>query len=224
MSVMRAEYVDEVGRFELPVRRASATSVHNGADDASMEAQRDHFDELVQAARHGDQEAVADLFTELHPRLVRFLRARSGHDAEDLAGEVWMAVAKRIEHFEGDWDDFRKWFFAIARRRVADHHRSDRRRRTILEANLVDGFPTAGHGSDEPALDRLSGERAATLVASVLSPEQAEVVLLRVLGDLDADQVGAIMQRSPGWVRVTQHRALRRLAGHFSDWGAVVSS
>ncbi|MEY2754142.1 MAG: hypothetical protein RJB65_500, partial [Actinomycetota bacterium] len=40
----------------------------------------------------------------------------------------------------------------------------------------------------------------------------AEVVLLRVLADLDAESVARIMGRSAGWVRVTQHRALARLA------------
>ena len=46
----------------------------------------------------------------------------------------------------------------------------------------------------------------------MLSGDQAEVLLLRVLADLDVDQVAAIMQRSPNWVRVTQHRAVRTLA------------
>jgi RNA polymerase sigma-70 factor (ECF subfamily) len=166
---------------------------------------------------------VAELFAELHPRLLRFLTARSGRAGDDLAGDVWMAVAKTIDRFDGDWDDFRKWFFTIARHRVADHHRNDSRRRAILEAAVFDERSTADRGSDEPALDQLSGEQAAKLIASVLSAEQAEVVLLRVMGDLDADQVAAIMQRSPGWVRVTQHRALHRLATHFRDWAAVTS-
>jgi RNA polymerase sigma-70 factor (ECF subfamily) len=67
---------------------------------------------------------------------------------------------------------------------------------------------------DEPeteALDKLSGQQAANLIDSMLSGDQAEVLLLRVLADLDVDQVASIMQRSPNWVRVTQHRAVRTL-------------
>ena len=198
---------------------------HGSEDASSRGVGRGHFDAVVAAARRGDEQAVTDLFTELNPRLVRFLRARSGQAGDDLAGEVWVAVAKMIEQFDGDWDDFRRWIFAIARRRVAGHHRSDYRRRAILEASAFeDRSTTSDYGSDQPALDRLSGEQAVTLIASVLNAEQAEVVLLRVLGDLDADQVGAIMNRSPGWVRVTQHRALRRLATHLTDSGATVAS
>jgi RNA polymerase sigma-70 factor (ECF subfamily) len=69
--------------------------------------------------------------------------------------------------------------------------------------------------NDEPdteALEKLSGQQAANLIDSVLSGDQAEVLLLRVLGDLDVDQVASIMQRTPNWVRVTQHRAVHTLA------------
>jgi RNA polymerase sigma-70 factor (ECF subfamily) len=45
-----------------------------------------------------------------------------------------------------------------------------------------------------------------------LSDEQLEVVLLRVVGDLDASQVAALLGRTENWVRVTQHRAVQRLA------------
>ena len=62
------------------------------------------------------------------------------------------------------------------------------------------------------AIANLSGQQAVAIVTELLSGDQAEVVLLRVLGDLDAAQVAAIMGRTENWVRVTQHRALRRLA------------
>jgi RNA polymerase sigma-70 factor (ECF subfamily) len=41
---------------------------------------------------------------------------------------------------------------------------------------------------------------------------QAEVVLLRVLAGFSAEDVAEMTGRSPGAVRVLQHRALRRLA------------
>jgi RNA polymerase sigma-70 factor (ECF subfamily) len=53
-----------------------------------------------------------------------------------------------------------------------------------------------------------------------LTPDQAEAVLLRVVGGLSVAETGRIMQRSPGTVRVLCHRALRRLAAHY-DEGAV---
>jgi RNA polymerase sigma-70 factor (ECF subfamily) len=170
------------------------------------------FNEVIAGARSGDPRAIEELFRELQPRLLRFLRSQESRVADDLAAEVWLAVATGISRFDGDWSDFRAWVFAIARRRLADYRRTAVRRRT----DVVD-VETLGrlHADDSPeneALDRLSGQQAATLITSVLSGEQAEVLLLRVLADLDVEQVASIMQRSPNWVRVTQHRAVRTLA------------
>ncbi len=170
------------------------------------------FDEAIAGACRGDRRAVEELFHELQPRLLRFLRSQESRVADDLAAEVWLAVATGISRFDGDWADFRAWVFAIARRRLADYRRTAVRRRT----DVVDVEVFASHQArdvpENEALDKLSGQRAATLITSVLKGEQAEVLLLRVLGDLDVEQVASIMQRSPNWVRVTQHRAVRTLA------------
>ena len=170
------------------------------------------FGEVIDRVRGGDRYAVEELFGEIQPRLLRFLRSQESRFADDLAAEVWLAVAGGVSRFEGDWDDFRAWIFAIARRRLADHRRTAVRRRTDVVA--VEDFEDhrADDTTEDTALDKISGQQAAALVSAVLSGDQAEVLLLRVLADLDVDQVAAIMQRSPNWVRVTQHRAMQTLA------------
>jgi len=170
------------------------------------------FGEVIDRVRAGDRRAVEELFGEIQPRLLRFLRSQESRFADDLAAEVWLAVAGGVARFEGEWDDFRAWIFTIARRRLADHRRTAARRRT--EPVAMDGFED--HAScdttEDTALDKISGQQAAALITTVLDGDQAEVLLLRVLADLDVERVAAIMQRSPNWVRVTQHRALRTLA------------
>ncbi len=168
--------------------------------------------DLVAAIADGQSHAIEEMFGEMQPRLLRFLRSQEPRAADDLAAEVWLAVAGGISRFDGDWSDFRAWVFSIARRRLADHRRTAVRRRT----DVVDMHTFEDHRADDApedeALDKMSGQQAAALITSVLSGDQAEVLLLRVLADLDIDQVAAIMQRSPNWVRVTQHRAVRTLA------------
>lgn len=169
------------------------------------------FEAVLVAAAAGDGRAVEALFRELQPRLLRFLVAQEPRVADDLAAEVWLAVATGISRFEGDWHDFRAWVFAIARRRLADHRRTAVRRRTdVVDSDAFD-LREADDAPEQQTLDKLSGQQAAALITSVLVGDQAEVLLLRVLADLDVDDVAAIMQRSPNWVRVTQHRALRTL-------------
>ena len=167
---------------------------------------------LLGRARAGDDDAVAVLFRDVHPRLVRFLRAREPAAADDLAGEVWMAVATGLGRFVGDATAFRAWVFSIARRRMADHRRRGVRRNT----HPVDhGIFDAAASGDDPArlvVGQLSALEAARLVVAVLPADQAEVILLRVLADLDVGEVAEVMGRTANWVRVTQHRGLRRLA------------
>jgi len=162
------------------------------------------FVAILAAAQRGDELAVAVLFADLQPRLLRFLRSQEPSVAEDLASEVWIGIARGVGRFDGDAGDFRAWAFAIARRRVIDYRRSAGRRR----AEVV---PENELPAEEAALANISAERAVAMIRSYLPPEQADVVLLRVLGDLDAEQVATVMGRSLSWVRVTQHRALRRL-------------
>jgi len=172
----------------------------------------ERFGQAVAAAVRGDEAAITVLFTELQPRLLRFLRSQEMRTADDLAAEVWLGVARSITTFEGDWDDFRAWVFSIARRRLADHRRTNARRPTdSVEASVLELRPSPA-STEEQALSDVSSQQAVSMITSVLSGDQAQVLLLRVLGDLDADQVAAIMERSSTWVRVTQHRALRKLA------------
>jgi RNA polymerase sigma-70 factor (ECF subfamily) len=169
------------------------------------------FDAVLAAARAGEEWAVAVLYRELHPRLARYLRARASHVADDLEGEVWLAIATRLHRFEGDEVAFRAWGFSIARRRLADHRRRAARRRTdVVPAEELD---RADHLADPAGvvLDQLAGDEAAAFVTRVLPPEQAEVVLLRVVAGLDVEQVAALLGKRPGTIRVMQHRGLKRL-------------
>ena len=61
------------------------------------------------------------------------------------------------------------------------------------------------------AIENLATEAALAAVAA-LPPQQAEVILLRVVAGLDTAAVARIVGRSPGAVRVAAHRGLRRLS------------
>jgi RNA polymerase sigma-70 factor, ECF subfamily len=175
------------------------------------------FPSVLVAARAGEQWAAEVLFVDLQPRLLRFLRSAEPRVADDLAGEVWLAMAQGIARFEGDLTGFRAWVFTIARRRLADHRRTAVRRATDPVAG--EWFAERGTApADDPGelmLDGLSAQASIDLIASVLPPDQADVLLLRIIGDLDVARVAEVLDRTPNWVRVTQHRALRRLAAHF---------
>ena len=170
------------------------------------------FSDVLGAAKVGEEWAIEQLFVDLQPRLLRFLNGIEPGAADDLAGDVWLAMARGISGFEGDLAGFRAWVFTIARRRAADHRRSaGRRPATPTDSEFFNSLRDASDTATE-VIERLSGQQAVDLITSSLPDEHAELLLLRVLGELGVLQVAEIMGRSPNWVRVTQHRALRRLA------------
>jgi len=139
------------------------------------------------------------------------LRAAEPRLADDLAGEIWMAVATRVAAFDGDRVAFAAWLFTIARNRIADARRRAVRRRTDPVADVLDRRVV---GIDDGAIDRLDAQEAIGVIVAVLSPVQADVVLLRTLGGLSNSAIAGILGHDESWVRVTYHRALIRLREH----------
>jgi RNA polymerase sigma-70 factor (ECF subfamily) len=174
----------------------------------SMEAR---FPTILAASQAGAEWALAELYRELHPRVLRYLRVLEPSEAEDLASEIWLDVARGLGRFEGDGRAFRAWAFTIARRRLVDLRRQRARRPAI--ATPVERLVERGGIGDveEEAMAGLTTEAAIARIAT-LPPDQTEVVLLRILGGLSVREVAAITGRRPGTVRVLQHRALKRLA------------
>jgi RNA polymerase sigma-70 factor (ECF subfamily) len=105
--------------------------------------------------------------------------------------------------------------FTVARRRVVDEYR--RKRRAPASAPL-DHARDLADGSDTEALavEQLTTQGAVELLVRRLPADQAEIVLLRTLADLDVEQVAQILGKSKGAVRIAQHRALRRLEQTFA--------
>jgi RNA polymerase sigma-70 factor (ECF subfamily) len=172
---------------------------------------RADFDATIAAARDGDRPALAELYRELHPPILRYLRTLEPTEGEDLASEVWLGVIAHLDRFEGDRRALRSWAFTIARSRLIDLRRRRARRATDPVAPEEIARHAQHRDVEEEAMAALSMESALQRIAS-LPPAQAEVVLLRVIGDLSVQDVAAIMGKRPGTIRVLQHRALRRLA------------
>jgi RNA polymerase sigma-70 factor, ECF subfamily len=179
--------------------------------------------DVVAAAGRGEHWALTELFRAYQPPLLRYLRAQEPRAADDLAGEVWIAVARSLDQFVGDEAGFRGWLFTIARRRLIDHRRRSARRRTeVVSSEVLDTADESGLGGDPAGevLDRLHAQGAVDALVRELTPDQAEAVLLRVVGQLSVAETARIMQRPPGAVRVLCHRALRRMATLYRE-GAV---
>jgi RNA polymerase sigma-70 factor (ECF subfamily) len=166
----------------------------------------------VSAAQGGDEAAFRVVYRAVQPQLLQYVRSLVGPgDAEDVASEAWLQIARDLPNFRGGGGAIRGWAARIARNRALDHIRA-RARRPVSGAgvdelvHLPDRADTAGE-----ALDAVATDRALAAIAR-LPREQAEAVLLRVVMGLDSTSAAQVLGRRAGSVRMATHRGLRRLA------------
>jgi RNA polymerase sigma-70 factor (ECF subfamily) len=165
---------------------------------------------MLARTRSGDEVRFLELWRNLQPRLLRYLRVLGCDDPDDVASETWLQVIRDLHRFNGDEEDFRRWLFTVGRHRAIDAARARTRRRASPVAGMLDGLPDRQMVEDQ-VLDGMSVRTAVAMLAA-LSPDQAEAVALRVIAGLDTTAVADILGKSPGAVRVALHRGLRALA------------
>lgn len=176
-----------------------------------MQAYDGELGVAVARAQDGDEAAFAVAYRLVQPGLLGYLRGIVGDDAEDVASDAWLEIARDLGRFKGDGAGFRGWTATIGRHRALDHLRrlKVRPRATTLEQDVLELPGT--HSTDDQALEALSTQDALELVAR-LPRDQAEAVLLRVVVGLDGPAAARVLGKRPGAVRTAAHRGLKRLA------------
>jgi RNA polymerase sigma-70 factor, ECF subfamily len=180
--------------------------------DATGAGEMAEMGEAVRRAQQGDPDAFRALYRDIQPRLLRYLHALAGDDAEDVAAETWLHITRDLPTFTGTYDAFRGWTATIARHRALDHLRHRARRPPAIPVPADDLATLPGtDDTAQHALDNLATSNAITLIAT-LPPDQAEAVLLRAVLGLDAHTAGQVLGKRPGAIRTAAHRGLRTLA------------
>lgn len=194
---------------ENPGRESGAGLGAKGArvlgDDAELTA-------AVLAAQDGCETAFRTVYRAVHPRLLGYVRTLVGDlDAEDVASEAWLQIARDLERFSGDADRFRGWAARIARNRALDHIRMRGRRPAIGGDETELTGRAAESDTAGEAIEALATGNTLSLIAQ-LPQDQAEAVVLRVVVGLDAKTAAETLGKRPGAVRTAAHRGLKRLA------------
>lgn len=175
-----------------------------------------HFAQVLAAAREGDEAAWRELYLELAPTVLGYLRFRGAPEFEDLAGEVFLQMVRDLDRFTGGEREFRAWALSIARNRLIDDGRRRRRRpvEPAVTETLLANVP-AGDVERE-ALERLATADVLREI-SRLSPDQQDVLVLRLVGDLTVEEVAVAIGKRPGAVKALQRRGLQALARSVGD-------
>lgn len=180
-----------------------------------MTTSGDGVDALVGAAIGGDHTAIARLLASIQPFVVRYCRTRVGRlersyaSADDVAQEVCVAVLMALPSYRDQGRPFLAFVYGIAAHKVADAHRAAARNRAEPVPEVPDS-PESDDGPEQRAMHgELSGRMARLL--STLPQKQREILVLRVVVGLSAEETADAVGSTPGAVRVSQHRALTRL-------------
>lgn len=177
---------------------------HSGDGVAPREAAAEE-EALVERARR-DPRAFAPLYVRYADPVYRFCYRRLGEPeaAEDATSQVFLkALAALPEYRSGS---FRAWLFTIARNVVIDLYRERRIERLPETApDPIDPGPTP-----EEVMLRAESHLGVQALLAALSPEQREVVELRLAG-LNGAEIAQVLGRSHGSVRALQYRAAQRL-------------
>ncbi|MFJ5218273.1 RNA polymerase sigma factor [Streptomyces sp. NPDC088354] len=166
----------------------------------------------VRAAQEGDEDGFRFVYRAVQPQLLQYVRSLVGvGDAEDVASEAWLQIARDLSSFHGDGDALRGWAARIARNRALDHLRAVGRR-PLTAAGVEELLDRPGRSDTAEEAVAAVGTGAALAAIAALPRDQAEAVLLRVVMGLDSRAAAAVVGKRPGAVRMATSRGLRRLA------------
>ncbi|HEX6357533.1 RNA polymerase sigma factor ShbA [Actinophytocola sp.] len=175
---------------------------------------RKNLDTVAAAASAGDSAAVDELLSYLRPIMVRFCRTKLGRvrpisSADDVAQEVCIAIFRALPTYQHLGRPFLSFVFGVAAHKVADVHRAAARDRSMPTAETPDTV-TFAENPEEIALRRELVEQTSDLLRTLL-PRQREIVVMRVVLGMSAQETADAVGTTPDAVRVAQHRALNRL-------------
>ena len=167
--------------------------------------------QLVKAAINGDPDAFGELYELYAAAVFRFLYAHMGNrlDAEDLTEDVFMRVWRSLPAYREQGIPFQAYLFRVARHAMIDTYRkSGQNRQTVSTEDVL--LPDHQPGPAEQVGASLEQQQMRETM-SHLNEDYRTVLILRFFMDFSTEETAGAMGRSPGAVRVLQHRALLAL-------------
>ena len=165
--------------------------------------------EVIDAARLGQPWALQVVHASLAPAVAAYCRRYGSSDWEELTNEVMLAVLTGLPRFVGGPEQLRTYAFTVAHHKVVDDLR--RRSRTVATVPWQsDRDSRTVPSAEQEAVDLLGTARVHEVLARLV-PDQRDVLLLRIVGDLTVEQVAEVLGKSVGAVKQLQRRALAAL-------------
>jgi len=183
-----------------------------------MGPQVQEFDEsaLIRRAKTGDRVAQGQLYEHYVDAVYRYMLYRTGNHqtAEDLTAEVFSQMLTAIERYEDRGVPFGVWLFRIARARLVDHWRLNKRQQDQV-INFSDDVEEFLIGTEAPDLRHEYADLIQAL--GYLTAAERELILLRFASGMNNQDIAMVVHSNPNAVKSMMYRALRKLRGILSN-------
>ena len=160
--------------------------------------------------------AFEEIYDRHYFEVLRYLNRRMGnsHDAEDLAGDVFLYCYQHYDGYDPEKSSVTTWLYLVVNSRLKNYYR-DRKPQSDFD-ELEDWL-----FSDEPDMERSVWlEQLRDFMAKKLKllPErQRQVVIMRFFQNMDYDEIAQELGTSQGNVRVILTRSLAKLREYIND-------
>jgi RNA polymerase sigma-70 factor (ECF subfamily) len=172
---------------------------------------------LVKSLREHSPDAYGRLYDHFAPGIRRLVAAWVAGDvqlAEDMVIDTLVGVARDIGRFNPRRSMLAAWVYGIARRRIWAELRRRKRMKSVPASAQVSlealGEVAEQHDLVTETSARVDAQRRIAEIAKCLSETEMEVLVLSCVDELSAREVGQVVRRSEGAVRVILHRARKK--------------
>ena len=197
-------------------------------------SQSPETEELLERATRGDQQAIGQLLTRYRSRLRQMVmvrmdpRLKSRIDPSDVVQEALMDASRMLPEYLRDRPlPYYPWLRQVAWQRLYDLHvqhvqakkrsvaREGAEAMILSDASIVQLAERVVAAGTSPSMNLFRKElrRRVREALGQMKAEDREVLVLRYLEQLDANEIAAIVGISKDAVNMRHLRALKRLRG-----------
>lgn len=163
---------------------------------------------VIDKCQNGELEQFGILYERYIKKIYSFVYFKIQHkeNAEDLTAKVFMKALDKINEFRHTEGTFQAWIYKIARNTIIDYYRTNK-----IELNIEDVWGLPDDKDIERDFDIKQRLEAVEKYLKILSPEQRELIIMRVWQDLSYKEIAEILGKSEPACKMAYSRAIAQL-------------
>jgi len=171
---------------------------------------------IIDQAKHGDQEAFSYLYTNYFTPVYRYLYLRTGSkaDSEDMVQDVFIKAYVSFERYSYQGTSPLAYFYTIARNTLIDHRR--KKKAPVLDEDQLMEIADPANNPEENLLKEHAAEDLHKKL-NLLPEDQQEVIILKFINELSTKEIADALEKSEESVRQLQSRGLKALRNIFNS-------